>query len=101
MRFHIIYTPSTVRTHTLFLPSLLTFSDYRFCLVANGCGHEEQRLLAELAARDTGRYFSQLNSALLAAKPPPALPLFANGEVRRKLRRATADFMARQTNLAE
>lgn len=48
--FHIIYTPSTVKPLQLLLHSLLKWSDCTFCLVANGCGADEQRALQTLCA---------------------------------------------------
>lgn len=50
LTFHIVYTPGTVKLLTPFVASLLAHSPFRFCLVSNGCGPEEQAHLEEVAA---------------------------------------------------
>ena len=50
LTFHIVYTAGTVELLSPFIESLLQQSPFRYCLVSNGCGREEQDRLAEIAA---------------------------------------------------
>jgi len=55
IQFYIIYLPNTVRYLTPMVQSLLKWSNFSFCLVANGCAFEEQKEL---------QIFTQTNSRL-------------------------------------
>ena len=45
MTFHIIYTPNSVQYLIHFIPSLLEYTTYHFCLVSNGCSPKERAIL--------------------------------------------------------
>jgi hypothetical protein len=53
LQFNIIYTPGSAIALAGFVHSLLKWSDCRFQLVANGCMHEEQAALSNLADSDS------------------------------------------------
>jgi len=53
LTFHIIYMPGIVRYMTLFLFSLLKWSDCSFRLVSNGCSPDELRHLRKLSDSDS------------------------------------------------
>lgn len=63
--FHVVYTPGTVRTLSLFAWSLLEHTDARYCLVSNGCSRLERAFLAALAARDPRLRHLDLGVAML------------------------------------
>jgi hypothetical protein len=48
LEFNIIYTPGTVKPLSLFIPSLLKWSNCTYRLVSNGCLPPERRFLAQL-----------------------------------------------------
>ncbi len=50
MTLYIIYTPNSVKYLIHFLPSLLKYSTYKFCLVSNGCALKERAILQKTAA---------------------------------------------------
>lgn len=56
MTFHIIYTPNSVKYLTHFIPSLLEYTTYSFCLVSNGCSQKERAILTNLC--DTNKRLS-------------------------------------------
>jgi hypothetical protein len=61
MKFHIIYTPGSVKHLQLFLFSLLKWLDCSFCLVANGCSAEETRILQTLCQDNPRLEFLELS----------------------------------------
>lgn len=63
--FHVVYTPGTVRTLSLFAWSLLEHTDARYCLVSNGCSVLERTFLAALATRDPRLRHRDLGPAML------------------------------------
>ena len=52
LQFNVIYTPGTVRYLTPFISTLLSWSDCRYRMVANGCSDDECDLLRSIAALD-------------------------------------------------
>jgi len=49
MTFHIIYTPHSTQYLIHFIPSLLKYTTYNFCLVSNGCLPKERAILKKLS----------------------------------------------------
>lgn len=58
--FHVVYTPGTVRTLSLFAWSLVEHTSARFRLVANGCSARERAFLRELASQHPRFAFTDL-----------------------------------------
>ena len=52
LQLNVIYTPGTVRYLTPFISTLLSWSDCRYRMVANGCSDDECDLLRSIAALD-------------------------------------------------
>jgi len=51
LRFHVIYTPGTVKYLRLFVLSLLKWSECSYTLVSNGCSREENRMLEKFCEK--------------------------------------------------